>query len=444
MKLHILFLSAALSLMVNVSRGAVNLGIDGEDATSVGIYIKELSTGRVIAEKNPSIALTPASVMKAVTTATTLSLCGPDTVFSTPVGLTGNIAGGVCSGNLLVRSSSDPTVESDYFKSNKGLCDSIVVMLKRMGINRIDGKVIVSQRLKDAGPNMQWECEDIAWPYGAGLFGFNYRDNIVMVAPATGEVTPKAPGLEVCVEKSSENDIVRGVNSNRLMVYTKDPDDRKWKINVTVPDPSAVFVEQMTQTLRDAGIEIVGQDVSSDNGFHLIYTHRSPCFGDIMRSLMVRSDNMFAEGMLRAIAPDSSRKAAISREKSLWNKRGLRTENTTINDGSGLARSNRLSPIFLGEVLEWMAKSPLSAEYVSYFPRAGKDGTMRGFLAKSPLKGRIALKTGSVGGVQCYAGYKIDTKGTPTHVIVIMVNGFFCPRSDVRKASEQLLTDLFN
>ena len=68
---------------------------------------------------------------------------------------------------------------------------------------------------------------------------------------------------------------------------------------------------------------------------------------------------------------------------------------------------------------------------------------MRGFLAKSPLKGKIALKTGSVGGVQCYAGYKLDAKGQPTHVIVIMVNGFFCPRSDVREASEQLLTDLF-
>ena len=151
----------------------------------------------------------------------------------------------------------------------------------------------------------------------------------------------------------------------------------------------------------------------------------------------------FAEGMLRAIAPDSSRKAAITREKELWNSRGVSAEFTHIKDGCGLTRANKLSPKFIAGVLEWMAKSPMGETYASFFPRAGKDGTMRGFLAKSPLKGKIALKTGSIGGVQCYAGYKLDASGKPTHVIVIMVNGFFCPRKDVRIASEKLLTRLF-
>lgn len=68
---------------------------------------------------------------------------------------------------------------------------------------------------------------------------------------------------------------------------------------------------------------------------------------------------------------------------------------------------------------------------------------MRGFLAKSKLKGLIALKTGSVSSVQCYAGYKLNAKGEPTHVIVILVNGFFCPRKQVREACEKLLTDTF-
>lgn len=443
MKLHIFFLSAAFVLASFAGRSAVNLEIEGEEASAVGIYIKELSSGKVIAEKNPQIALTPASVMKSVTAATALSLCGSDTVFTTPVGLAGKVENGVCSGNLLVRAVADPTIESDYFKSNKGFCDSIIARLKEMGIRRIEGRVLVSQNLSDAGPNLQWECEDIAWPYGASLFGFNYRDNITTVCPATGDVNPAVPDFEVCVEKSTENDIVRGVNSNRLMVYTKDPNDRNWKINVTVPDPAAVFIEQMTATLRDAGIEIGEKVLRSGSDFRLVYLHRSPCFGDIMRSLMVRSDNMFAEGMLRAIAPDSSRKVAIAREKELWSNRGLKAEYTTIKDGSGLARSNRLSPEFIAGVLEWMANSDMADKYVSFFPRAGRDGTMRGFLAKSPLKGKIALKTGSVGGVQCYAGYKLDAKGKPTHVIVIMINGFFCPRSDVRKASERLLTNLF-
>ena len=160
---------------------------------------------------------------------------------------------------------------------------------------------------------------------------------------------------------------------------------------------------------------------------------------------MVRSDNMFAEGMLRTLAPGQKRSKAIKLEKEFWNSIGINAKYTIINDGSGLTRANRLSPRFIGNVLEWMSKSKNAAAYTSFFPRAGRDGTMRGFLAKSKsLKGLIALKTGSVSSVQCYAGYKLSKQGKPTHVIVIMVNGFFCPRAQVRKACENLLTRLFS
>lgn len=158
---------------------------------------------------------------------------------------------------------------------------------------------------------------------------------------------------------------------------------------------------------------------------------------------MVRSDNLFAEGILRSIAPDASRKEAINREKELWATRGINTRYTIINDGSGLTRANRLSAHFIGDVLEWMSRSEYADTYAGFFPRAGKEGTMRGFLAKTPLTGLVALKTGSVSTVQCYAGYKFSGDGKPTHVIVILVNGFFCPRKYVREAAENLLLDIF-
>jgi len=42
-------------------------------------------------------------------------------------------------------------------------------------------------------------------------------------------------------------------------------------------------------------------------------------------------------------------------------------------------------------------------------------------------------------GVQCYAGYKIDDNGNPTHVVVIMANSFFGTRADLRTAISNLL-----
>lgn len=437
----------ALALTVLLSATAAHaqalLGIDGEESTSVGVYIKDLATGNVLVEKNSEMALTPASVMKALTTATVLSISGEKAVFSTPVRLSGEAGEDSWHGNLVITGTADPTLESENFKSRLGFCDSIATNLRRMGVRKIDGGIVVEQSLSQAGPIVQWEIEDVAWPYGAGLYGFNWRDNTVRITPATGKVEPEAPGLEICVEKALSNDLVRGMGSNRLTVYTRDPNDKRWTTTTTVPDPSAVFKVQMRAALSRNGIEIGDEPIAAGDKRTTVYTHRSAPYGDIMKSLMVRSDNLFAEGMLRTLAPGGSRKAAIKRERELWATRGINTRYTIINDGSGLTRANRLSAHFIGDILEWMAGSDMADTYTSFFPRAGKDGTMRGFLAKSPLKGRIALKTGSVSSVQCYAGYKLNTEGKPTHVVVILVNGFFCPRKQVREACENLLTKTF-
>lgn len=442
-----IFLSLAiLSSPVAFGQDCI-LGIDGEESTGVGIYIKDLASGEVLVDHNSQMALTPASVMKVVTSATALSLRGADERFHTPVLLKGSQGqNGTWKGNLIVRSCADPTLESEYFRGNTGFAERIINNLKAQGISRITGKIVVEQSLKDAGPIWQWEVEDLGWSYGAGLFGFNYMDNSFTLWPNTGKTKPEIPDLKLEVRKASSNDLIRGIYSDRLVVFTRDTRDTKWAVTSTMPDPSAVFIHQLKGMLQNAGIKLEGNKdaCASTDPEKILFTHTSSRFGDILKSLMVRSDNLFAEGMLRAIAPGDSRKAAIKAEKGFWEENGVSPRYTIINDGSGLTRANRLAPRFLGEILEFMAKSELAETYVSFFPRAGKDGTMRGFLGKSPLRGLIALKTGSVSSVQCYAGYKLDAEtNQPTHLIVIMVNGFFCPRKDVREATEKLLTDLF-
>lgn len=427
------------------------LGIDGEESTSVGIYIKDIrrstpAAERVIVDHNSSMALTPASVMKVLTTATALDVLGENYRFSTDVELHGTRSGSKWEGNLVVKAVGDPTLESENFKENTGFCREILEGLKKAGITEITGRVIVRENLSDAGPVLQWECEDIAWPYGAGLFGLNWRDNTFTLSPATGKTSPYVPDLKIDLRKSSSgNDLVRGVGSNRLTIYATNPNNRKWVTRSTMPDPAAVFEAELLSVLRKGGVTVDDRDGETAGSDTLaVCTHRSPRSSEIFRSLMVRSDNLFAEGMLRASYPGTTRKKAIENEKALWNGRGLSAKYTIINDGSGLTRANRLSPRFLGGVLEWMAASPDAAVFASYFPRAGLDGTMKGFLADSELEGVLALKTGSVSSVQCYAGYLLDREtSSPTHVVVVMVNGFFCPRVQVRKAVERLLLEKF-
>ena len=423
------------------------LGLDGEESTSIGIYIKNINTGEVLVDHNSQLALTPASVMKAITTATALSINGADGAFETPVVLRGRRNGATWKGDIVVRSCADPTIESDNFRNRKGFCDSIAAGLRRAGITKVTGGIVVDQPLSEAGPIVQWEIEDVAWAYGAGLFGFNWCDNTATLYPITGKTKPHVPGLKVEVRRSNTgNDLVRGIDSNHLIVYARNTNDRKWVTTTSMPDPAAVFKAQLKDKLKEKGITLSGAAATDEaNAIEkTIYTHRSPSYAEIMKSLMVRSDNLFAEGILRSIDPRATRTDAIKREKELWATRGINPKYTIINDGSGLTRANRLSARFIAEVLEWMALSPMADTYASFFPRAGKDGTLKGFLAKTPLEGTIALKTGSVRSVQAYAGYKLDAEGKPSHVVVIMVNGFFCPRRQVREGAENLLLNLFN
>lgn len=421
------------------------LGIDGEDATSVGIYIKDIRSGKVIVDHNSQMALTPASILKCVTTATALRLLGPDYTFTTAVNLRGSVSKGVLEGDLLIDAAADPTLESSQFKDNLGFCSAVADAVKSRGITKIDGDIVISQTMADAGPIPQWEIEDVAYPYGAGLFGLNWRDNTFTLFPVTKVTKPYVPDLEVILRQStSGNDLLRGICSDRLIVIRNDISNKRMSVSTSMPDPATVLRAELKEILADAGITVTGRAKAAAKAeTSPLLEWESPDAASIMRSLMVRSDNLFAEGMLRAIAPDASRKEAIEKEKSLWESLGVNTRYAIINDGSGLTRANRVSPRFMGAVLENMAKSKMADTYVGFFPRTGVEGTVKSFLAKTSLKGKFALKTGSVSAVQCYAGYKLDDNGKPTHVVVFMVNGFFCERAAVRAAVEKLLLDSF-
>ena len=440
------FILVFLLLIAVVTAHANILDIEDGEATLTGIYIKDLVTDSVLVDHNSAFALTPASITKCVTTATAMSILGPDFHFTTTVELTGErLNRRRWNGNLVIRASGDPTLESDEFMAYKGFTDSIARALQRLGVDEIAGNIIVADEFKDSGPVPNWECEDIAWPYGAGIYGFNYSGNCVKAYPNRGTTEPATDMKIDCRVSDNGTDVLRGINSSDLTVWTSEENRRKraWSINVTVPDPSAMYVKLLTAKLRAAGIKVDCRNVSADSASTVIYRHRSPSAREICLSLMKRSDNLFAEGMFRALVPGGSRSDCMKTEHRFLDTIGLNPKQTTLLDGSGLTRANRFSPAFIGGLLEYMAENPFADDYISFFPLSGKEGTLKRFLAKTPLEGLMALKTGSVRSVQTYAGYKLDADGKPTHVVVVMVNGFFCKRAVLRKQVEKFLLQTF-
>ena len=82
-----------------------------------------------------------------------------------------------------------------------------------------------------------------------------------------------------------------------------------------------------------------------------------------------------------------------------------------------------------------MAKSPHFDTFLGTIPRAGKEGSVAHFM-KTEKSADIYAKSGSMDGVQAYAGYIV--KNGTTYSFCIMVN-HFDRRQDARRAIEQWL-----
>lgn len=460
MKLGHLFATAFL-LFSTISYGKIDLGA-GRQAT-IGAYVYDLHTGEVVVADDADVAMTPASVVKSFTTASALQTLGPEWRFETRAALTGKgDSHGVWSGDLVIIPSGDPTLESDEPSGTKGFCDEIAQALKTKGILKIDGNIIVVDTVPDQGQAPDWEVEDTAYPYGAGWFNLNWSDNTFTIWPATGRTKPFVPDLEIVRKTRRYRGIDRGVGSERLYVYSprskggkgrrgKKAATRNWSVKTTMPFPYKVFVHALREQLKAVDIEVTGRkwpnsaDIETLPTANMmpVVTHYSLPLADIMRDLMYRSDNTFAEGVLRAQAPGASRDSAISLEMKLWQANGLDVEGQLFKDGSGLSRMTGVTPRFIGNVLQFMAQSDYCDDYVGLFARAGENGTLKNFLKDTPLTGRLALKSGSMSAVRCYAGYALDEEAHPTHVVVLFVNRFSCSGTALRQSIENFMLETF-
>lgn len=424
---------------------AERLNFYGRDAATIGVYITNISTGQAVEKENIDKSMIPASILKSVTSATALNLLKEDFRYNTDVVLQGDLQDGILYGNLVVRASGDPTIESSHFSDRAGFDRMIIEELKSRNISTIKGEIIVDEDMfSDTGQCPQWVIEDTGWDYGAGLYGFNYKNNTFKLYTEDLTTVPEVPYIDVIVDKTtSGTDIERGVNSDLYIVSGKNVENKNFCITTTMNSPSTVFVYNLRNRLLKEGITVEDNVIENCAGETVLFKYKSPVNTDMLRVMMFKSDNMMAEATLRALAPGQNRDAAIKKELAFWKNCGVSTDFIKIADGSGLARVDRVTPRFMADVLVHMAKSSLSDTYVGLFPKAGREGTVKNFLKNTALEGRLVLKSGSMNGVHCYAGYKLDRNGKPTHAVVIIVNNFFCSRDALRKEMQRFLLAVF-
>jgi len=419
--------------------------LDCIKADSVGIYIEDISTGEVLLDVNGEKPMIPASITKVITASSLFNNVSPASVIETKIYIAGTVVDGSLRGNVLINAVGDPTIESKYFPEKSGFADSIADVLVRFGIKEINGGIVIKHSSRfESQPPSGWLEDDFVWPYGAMFQALNYADNKFTLSMPNGLCEPQVPGLTVKRLRTNKAPAcVRKPDSKTVVLNRKA--SRKGSHTLANPDPEASMRADLRAAFNRVGIimhEHIGTDVPTP--LRLIYNYRSPEIRDIVKVMMQRSHNLMAEGMLMAAFPDATRSEATVRELAYWGDCGADTTGVFVEDGSGLSRLNRITPYFMADVLSLMCESPYSGQFVESFPLAGVSGTLKYFLSGTPLEGRIALKTGSMNNVQCYAGYMLDSFGEPSHLVVIMINGFRVSRAAIKKSVEKLLLDKFS
>lgn len=444
LKYLILLLSASFPFVLGAQE-IYSSSVEGLNAENVSVYIEDLRSGDVLLDVNGEIPMTPASVTKLFTAATVFQTSDLGSAFITPVYITGKIKNGVLNGDVIVESSGDPTLESRYFPEKKGFADSIASRIKDLGIKTIKGDIRIKKPklLSEAVPE-GWKESDVAHPYGTGYHAFNYADNrIALTFKRDGSFTfsPVTPGLKAKKSQSKNGENVWREKES-ITFNVNHTGKSPLVLEVANPLPDNTFTEVLKAKLKADSISVDGLKFSGKRKQTEIYHHTSPSIYQILKSLVLRSDNQMAESMLRYAFPECTRKEAVKKETELWKDLGVDVRDMSLEDGSGLSRNNRLTAYNLADMLVWMAINGENfLDFIKMLPRAGETGTMKTFLRSTPLQGRFLAKTGSLNGVQCYAGYVVDAIGIPTHVVVMMVNGFKGNRSDIKSVLQQLLIE---
>jgi D-alanyl-D-alanine carboxypeptidase/D-alanyl-D-alanine-endopeptidase (penicillin-binding protein 4) len=173
--------------------------------------------------------------------------------------------------------------------------------------------------------------------------------------------------------------------------------------------------------------------------------HASRPLSELVRAINKPSDNVLTRMLLLAIgqaAPGPVGEATLQRaDRALrdWLRaKGIADAGLVLDNGSGLSRSERITPAQLEAVLRAGLSSRWAPEFVASLPIAGLDGTLRKRLQDSPAAGNARMKTGTLRNTAAIAGTLNDGAGQPL-IVVAMINHETATPRQMRRVLDSLI-----
>ena len=461
-------MGAASSLMVAQS-DALQSFVDNRliRQANISVLIKDLDSGAVIDSFRPTQVVPPASVMKLLTTGAALEMFGPGYNIPTYLEYSGSITDGVLHGNLYIRGNCDPSLGNR--KGTVAFMNKWLKAIRSAGIKRIDGAVIADLSLLDGDAvNPGWLWEDAGNYYAPGIFAVNYLSNTLNIILRSGTIgsvaevirtEPDYPGLKYnnhirCTQTLYDGAFVHGMpySTERYLTGSIPFNHGQFGVQSDIPNPGWLLALHLSDLLERNGIEVtkeasfVGDKGPATGLRQPLYTHQGDSMGALIAEANIYSSNLYAEALFRYMGTQYGTPGTVHNScevlRDFWYRHGVNLRGALIKDGCGLAPQDAVSAQSFVNVLTYMDKSRYREAWLSSLPVSGESGTLKTFLAKSPLRGRVHAKSGTIGGTKNYAGY-IDLPDGRRWVFAVLVNSAPCKAKQIQPLIERYLNDVY-
>ena len=461
-----LTISAAVSLQAQ-SRGSVQQRVTRLidqppfDRATWNIFAQD-DRGRVLFNRNGDRFSVPASNTKLVVAAAGTVLLPHDYRVSTSIYANGTITNGVLQGDVVVYGRGDPTWSERCYSVDTlaaGMCDStwtavdaIAESLRARGIKRITGRIVGDgSYFEPLLTHPGWNSFDLNWWYAAPVSGLGFHDNSVdfQIAPGPAIDAPPViswtPDLHMFTFENrartvaSDSSTTIGDNFFRKpgtadiwAAGTVSLNRSPWIESFALPDPNLYAARALTASLQRKGIAVEGGAASTTDSMAYralrccgspLTEYRGRPLPDIVFPILNTSQNWFAETLLkilaRAVGDTGSWEKGLDVEKRfLIDSVKIDSTAFSLEDGSGLAAGNLVTPHAFVQLLTFMYHHPKRAPFIAALPRAQQPGSLLRRFVRTPLEGRVLAKTGSIDRVNTLSGYIERPDG---HVITFSI-----------------------
>lgn len=438
-----------------------------------GVLIKSLNTGETWYKLNSNKMFMPASNEKIPTTAATLMTLGPDFKFTTNLSYKGQIQDSILVGDLIVKSNGDPTLYIKFFDDPRRLFFDWADSLKKLGIKIISGNIIGDDdEFDNESIGNGWTFDGLdAW-YSAEIGPLQLCENYIDI----NIIAPEEKDDDLKIEPIFKSDYFSITNqitlndSIRTRINYKRPYGTNEiylsgnlnygsdiiTVSPSITNPTLFYVTVLKEVLVMKNITVEGKPIDCDempdwvnnrNDLTPILVHYSPPLKDILSGLMKRSQNLYAETMVKTLGWYADNIGTFHGGykiiEKILNEFGIEIRSFQYTDGSGLSRYNYISPEQIVKILTGMNNSQYSSIWKDLFPIAGVDGTLKNRMKGTSAAGNVKAKTGTISNVRALSGY-VTTMDGEELVFSFLVNGHLRSARETEKITDSVLELLAN